>query len=95
MNLKHFNCLDELARDNVHKRLDEGVAALLTRLGPLERLECLDELGSAAFSSYSGLEFSMDSNVKMTMNTDVLTRQGRGSTLGMTRQGRGSTLGTS
>ena len=62
------------------KRLDEGVAALLTRLGPLEWLECL--VGNAAFSSYSGLEFSMDSNVKMTMNTDVLTRQGRGSTLG-------------
>ena len=94
MNFKRFNCLDELARDNEHKRLDEGVAALLTRLGPLERLECLDELGSAAFSSYSGLEFSMDSNV-MTMNTDVSTRQGRGSTLGTSRQGRGSTLGTS
>ena len=93
MNLKRFNCLDELARDNVYKRLDEGVAALLTRLGPLERLECLDGLGSAASASCSGLEFSMDSNV--TMNTDVLTRQGRGSTLGMTRQGRGSTLGTS
>ena len=77
MNLKRFNCLDELARD---KRLDEGVAALLTRLGPLERLECLDGLGSAASASCSGLEFSMDSNV--TMNTDVLTRQGRGSTLG-------------
>ena len=30
MNLKRFN---------VHKRLDEGVAALLTRLGPLERLD--------------------------------------------------------
>ena len=29
------------------KRLDEGVAALLTRLGPLERLECLDELESS------------------------------------------------
>ena len=24
-----------------HKRLDEGVAALLAQLGPLERLECL------------------------------------------------------
>ena len=58
-------------------------------------LNRLDDNGSAAFSSYSGLEFSMDSNVKMTMNTDVSTRQGRGSTLGMTRQGRGSTLGTS
>ena len=72
----------------------------LARLGPLERLECLEELelldgnGSAAFSSYSGLELSMDSNV-MTMNTDVSTRQGRGSTLGMSQQGRGSTLGTS
>ena len=44
MNLKRFNCLDELVRD---KRLDEGVAALLTRLGPLERLECLDELESS------------------------------------------------
>ena len=69
------------------------MVALLARLGPLERLECLDGLGSAASASHSGLEFSMDSNV--TMNTDVLTRQGRGSTLGMTRQGRGSTLGTS
>ena len=94
MNFKRLNCLDELVRDNEYKRLDDkGVAALLTRLGPLERLECLDGLGSAASASCSGLEFSMDSNV--TMNTDVLTRQGRGSTLGMTRQGRGSTLGTS
>ena len=42
MNLKRFNCLDELARDNVYKRLDEGVVALLARLGPLERLH-LDE----------------------------------------------------
>ena len=42
MNLKRFNCLDELARD---KRLDEGVAALLTWLGPLERLERDNEYG--------------------------------------------------
>ena len=31
-----------------------SVAALLARVGPLERLECLD--GNAALSSYSGLE---------------------------------------
>ena len=36
--------LDRLDND---KRLDEGVAVLLTRLGPLERLECLDELESS------------------------------------------------
>ena len=75
MNSKRFPCLDDLARDNEYKRLDEGVVALLARLGPLERLECLDGLGSAASASCSGLEFSMDSNV-MTMNTDVSTRQG-------------------
>ena len=42
MNFKRFNCLDEFARDNEHKRLDEGVAALLARLGPLERHDELE-----------------------------------------------------
>ena len=42
MNSKRFTCLDDLARDNEYKRLDEGVVALLARLGPLERLH-LDE----------------------------------------------------
>ena len=60
----------------------KSVAALLARLGPLERLDEFELLdGNAALSSYSGLELSMDSNV-MTMNMDVSTRQGRGSTLG-------------
>ena len=38
----------------------KDVAVLLARLGPLDRLECLEELelpdGNAALSSYSGLE---------------------------------------
>ena len=55
----------------------------------------VSNVGNAALSSYSGLELSMDSNVVMTMNTDVSTRQRRGSTLGMSRQGRGSTFGMS
>ena len=59
MNFKRFTCLDDLARDNEYKRLDEGVVALLARLGPLERLdefklldddECLDEFETSRWS---------------------------------------------
>ena len=57
-----------------------SVAALLARVGPLERLdddkrldddECLD--GNAALSSYSGLELFDGLERDMTMNTDVST----------------------
>ena len=99
MNLKRFNCLDELARDNEYKRLDEGVVALLARLGPLERLhldefKLLDEFERGnehrRLKRLDGLERDNDNEYGR-----LDSSRGRGSTLGMYRQGRGSTLGTS
>ena len=100
MNSKRFTCLDDLARDNEYKRLDEGVVALLARLGPLERLH-LDE-----FKLLDEFERGNEHR-RLTRRLDGLERdndneygrldssRGRGSTLGISRQGCGSTLGMS
>ena len=90
MNFKRFFCLDDLARDNEYKRLDEGVVALLARLGPLERLH-LDEFKRG--NEYRRLKRLERDNDNEYGRLD--SSRGRGSTLGMYRQGRGSTLGTS
>ena len=64
------------------------MAALLARLGPLERLdELLD--GNAALSSYSGLEL-FDGLERDNDNEHRRLDKGRGSTFGTSRMPRGT-----